>query len=322
VSDIKKMNFFGNEDERVKYKNTSLSNTIDNSGSDARYDSNCKKLLSYREILAWILKECVSEYQGCDIDTIMNCIGKDISVSKEPVHQFDRIVGENTEDNNESGNMVKYDIKFTAITPDKEPIQLIINVEGQNKYSPGYPLIKRCIYYACRLISAEQGTIFVDDDYANIVKVYTIWICTDNFEKNISAITEFSFNKKDIFGTSNRIYKKNYDLATVILIRLPKDPDNQKSALIRMLTYLLSDKFSVEKRKQVLAEDYHIKMQEVYEGVDTMVGLGAAIREEARKEGRQEGKIEIAKNMLKSHLPIETIVQCTGLSKEEIEKLK
>ncbi len=55
-------------------------------------------------------------------------------------------------------------------------------------------------------------------------------------------------------------------------------------------------------------------MHEVLEGVDKMSGLGAAIR--------QEEKIEIAKNMLKSHLPIETIVQCTGLSKEEIEKLK
>ena len=55
-------------------------------------------------------------------------------------------------------------------------------------------------------------------------------------------------------------------------------------------------------------------MHEVLEGVDKMSGLGAAIR--------QEEKIEIAKNMLKSNLPILTIVQCTGLSKEEIEKLK
>lgn len=52
--------------------------------------------------------------------------------------------------------------------------------------------------------------------------------------------------------------------------------------------------------------------------MDTMSGLGTAVRQ----EGRQEEKIEIAKNMLKSNLPILTIVQCTGLSKEEIEKLK
>jgi len=310
LSDVKKMSAFGNISKKERYKNTSLSNSIDNSGSDARYDVNCKKLLSHREILAWILKECLSEYKDYDIDTIMSCIGKDISVSKEPVHQFERIIGENTDDSNEGGNTVKYDIKFTAITPDKEPIQLIINVESQNEYSPGYPLTKRCIYYACRLISAEQGTIFIGDDYGSIEKVYTIWICTDNFEKNISAITEFSFEKKDIFGTSNRINKKNYDLATAILIRLPKDPDNQKSALIRMLTYLLSDKFSVAERKKVLDRDYHIKMQEVYEGVDTMAGLGAAIR--------KEEKIDTILNFYKLGVDIPTIAKGVKLAEQEV----
>ena len=53
-----------------------------------------------------------------------------------------------------------------------------------------------------------------------------------------------------------------------------------------------------------------------------MSGLGTAVRQEGKQEGRQEEKIEIAKNMLKSNLPILTTVQCTGLSKEEIEKLK
>lgn len=55
-------------------------------------------------------------------------------------------------------------------------------------------------------------------------------------------------------------------------------------------------------------------MYELYEGVDAMSGLGAAIR--------QEEKIAISKNMLKSNLPIQTIIKYTGLSKEEIEKLK
>lgn len=53
-----------------------------------------------------------------------------------------------------------------------------------------------------------------------------------------------------------------------------------------------------------------------------MSGLGAAVRQEARQEGRQEEKIEIARNMLKDNLPISTIIKYTGLSKEEVEKLK
>ena len=64
--------------------------------------------------------------------------------------------------------------------------------------------------------------------------------------------------------------------------------------------------------------DYNIKMHEVLEGVDSMSGLGAAIRQ----EGEIKKQIEIAKNMLKDNLPIQTIIKYTGLSKEEIEKLK
>ncbi|MCI8630581.1 MAG: hypothetical protein HFE57_14015 [Firmicutes bacterium] len=303
-----------NLNNRIKYKNTSLSNSINTIGDDASYDDAYKRLLSHKEVLARILKKCVSEYKSYDIETIKNCIGKDISVSKEAVHQFERVVNENTEDGIVTEGLIKFDIKFTAITPDKEPIQLIINVENQNDYSLGYPLVKRCIYYACRLISAVHGTVFENDDYGKISKVYTIWICTSNFEKEEPRITEFVLDKKELLGKSYTIKKKDYDLLDTIIIRLCKNPNDYDSVIVRFLTYLLSHKFSVAERKRVLSQDYNIKMKEIYEGVDTMSGLGAAIR--------QEEKIEIAKNMLKSHLPIETIVQCTGLSKEEIEKLK
>lgn len=45
-------------------------------------------------------------------------------------------------------------------------------------------------------------------------------------------------------------------------------------------------------------------------------------REEGRMEGKMEGKMEIVRNLKKMGLPIETIMQATGLSAEEIEKLE
>ena len=45
-------------------------------------------------------------------------------------------------------------------------------------------------------------------------------------------------------------------------------------------------------------------------------------RAEGEAKGRAEGKAEVAKAMLKNDLPVETIMACTGLSKEEIQKLK
>lgn len=244
-----------NLNNEVKYKNTSLSNSINTIGDDASYDDACKRLLSHKEVLARILKECVSEYKSYDIETIKNCIGKDVSVSKEAVHQFERVVNENTEDGTVTEGLIKFDIKFTAITPDKESIQLIINVENQNDYSPGSPLVKRCIYYACRLISAEHETVFKNDDYDKIVKVYTIWICTSNFEKEEPRITEFVLDKKELLGKSYPIKKKDYDLLDIIIIRLCKNPNDYDSDIIRFLTYLLSHKFSVAERKRVLSQN-------------------------------------------------------------------
>ena len=42
---------------------------------------------------------------------------------------------------------------------------------------------------------------------------------------------------------------------------------------------------------------------------------------EGLAEGKAEGKAEIAINLLKKNYPIDEIVEITGLSKEEIEKL-
>ena len=45
-------------------------------------------------------------------------------------------------------------------------------------------------------------------------------------------------------------------------------------------------------------------------------------REDGIAEGKAKGKTEIAKNMLKENVNIELISKVTGLSLEEIEKLK
>ena len=40
-----------------------------------------------------------------------------------------------------------YDIRFYAQAPrDGTLMEIIVNVEAQNKYNPGYPLIKRGVY--------------------------------------------------------------------------------------------------------------------------------------------------------------------------------
>ena len=50
-------------------------------------------------------------------------------------------------------------------------------------------------------------------------------------------------------------------------------------------------------------------------------GIKQGIRQ-GKKQGKKEAQIEAAKRMLAKGIDIETIIECTELTKEEIEKIK
>ena len=74
----------------------------------------------------------------------------------------------------------------------------------------------------------------------------------------------------------------------------------------------LAEELAEEKAKE-LAEEKAKELAE--EKVKEIV-------EEKKQEGIKSRNIEIAKNMLKEGIPVNSIIKCTGLSKKEIEKLK
>lgn len=68
-------------------KNT-ISKMIDTTSKEAQYDACVKRLLSEKIILAWILKECVSEFKCFTIPQIMNeCIEGEPKISSIAVAQ-------------------------------------------------------------------------------------------------------------------------------------------------------------------------------------------------------------------------------------------
>ena len=187
---------------RVLEIENALARRLDTAGDNAKYDESCKQILSSIPILARILKFCVSEFAECDVSDIENKYieGKPI-VSKHAVHQDEQgefIRGMNTEDASMTEGTFTFDILFYVILPDSgEKVQMIINIEAQNKYNPGYPLIKRGIYYVSRLISSQYGTVFTDSHYEKIEKVYSIWICPDPPVERRNTIVEYSIGEKE-----------------------------------------------------------------------------------------------------------------------------
>lgn len=86
-------------------------------------------------------------------------------------NQITSIHGIGTEDTSLREGSVSYDLRFLAMLLDSaEQIHLIINLEVQNQFHPGYPLIKRGIYYGGRMLSAQYGTEFTGSHYERLKK--------------------------------------------------------------------------------------------------------------------------------------------------------
>ena len=130
---------------------TSLASGIEVTQAKEKYDAACKRLLSEKIILAHILKSCVAEFRDFDAAFIAeNCIEGQPYVSEVPVAPDETgamLRGMNTAQTSPTEGDAYFDIYFNAVVPGSgEVIQLIIIVEMQADYYPGYPLPKRGIY--------------------------------------------------------------------------------------------------------------------------------------------------------------------------------
>ena len=94
-------------------------------------------------------------------------VGVHVDDTNRPKKSTDVIKGSNNEDSTLTEGTLFYDVRFDAIAPksadsaeQEEVIRLIINVEAQTKFKPGYPLTKRAIYYCSRMIFCTARSDF------------------------------------------------------------------------------------------------------------------------------------------------------------------
>ncbi len=93
-------------------KKTSLYTALENAGLMAQYDKRVKHILSYRPVLAWILKEAVEEVKDFSIDEIITFIAPEIEVSAVPLNLSDsRVNGDGLESVEMSGEYVTFDMR-------------------------------------------------------------------------------------------------------------------------------------------------------------------------------------------------------------------
>ena len=296
------------------------------------YDESCKNVLANKIILAWIMKSCMKEYKDCSIcDIADHYIEGTPEISQREVHRDEapesdpgKIRGENTEDKAVNEGTVRYDIMFRAILPQgQEKIELIINIEAQKDFYPGYPLIKRGIYYGCRMISSQYGTIFTNSHYEKIQKVYSIWICFNPPEKRKNSINIYSVKEKSIVGKVKE-KEADYDLLTAVMICLDSGKEEkegtEESEILRLLEVLFSTERELKEKEKILENEYGITMTyEEKEEVEKMCNLSEYVWEKGLTYGELQNLVRMVLKKMRKDVSYEITAE---LFEEPVEKIR
>lgn len=283
---------------------TELAKDITRTKEKIRYDTQCKKVLANKSILAWILKYTAEEFRDMELLQIQECIEGEPDISTiriEPgntnqkrsnqKNRGTKITGETNEDKILEEGAIYFDIRFSVLLPGKsgDKLKMIINVEAQNKFYPGYDIVTRGIFYAARLISSQLETEFTKSHYDDIKKVYSIWICMNSPEKIGDAISKYSIKKEDLVpGIPD--HASGYDKITIVQICLSgknQENKNTKSELTGMLNLLFDPSVTPAKKIQQLEEQYCLEMEtNLGKELNEMCNLSDYIEEIGLEKGR------------------------------------
>jgi len=220
----------------------------------------------------------------------------------------------------------------------------VINIEIQVHVSR--EMRERIVFYNAKMMTEQLGS---GDDYNLIKKTINIVITGEKF---IREHDEYH-DKFTIFSSqTNTEFTDIVEIHTLELSKLPTETDgtdlwswlefinaNSEEALTVLAQKSPKMKMPVEKLLELNQDAY---AREVYEARIKQQrdnrALQRRFRDEAleegrregrregqkkgRQEGRQEGIHDVAKKLIEMHLPVEDIVNATGLTAKEIESLK
>ena len=261
-----------------------------------RYDKACKRLLSEKIILGWLLHECLEEYRLIDPKDIAEHLIEGVpEVGETPVHPdgvvAPRIVGMNSEDSSLSEGTIWYDIRFSALLPgSKELIGMVVNVEAQNDFYPGYSLLQRASYYCARMMSAQYGRTFTHPHYERIQKVCSIWICPNPPASYRNTVTRYAMTETNLVGSASA-RRDEYDLTEIVLVCPDGDRQKKGDGILRLMGMLLASDEDSEVRKSVISEEFDIPMSEqLSDEVDDMADLSKGVFERGYNRGLELGR--------------------------------
>ena len=242
--------------------------------------------------------------------------------------------------------------KIEKISLDKNPIlrrelkddklgvlDIVTELDGKEKCNIEMQLIdknniiERMLYYWSKMYTRQ---IKAGDDYNKLEKTIVILIA----DFNIKGLEEVEYHSTWKIIETNSVKKliltDKFELDIIELSKI-KGRENEKDQLLDWLVFLENPeservtrkmeenenlKEAVEKLDRISEDE---KMQRIIELREKAIRDEHAIYakgvDDGLEKGAREKQIEIAKKLLKAKVEIEVIIETTGLTKEEIEKL-
>ena len=310
----------------TKTLDTEIKNMVRASDKDAQYDEKAKRLLGHKYILAYILVNTVDEFKGMNPKDVVQYIegepligvvplepGLTNSPKDDPVQNGEKgqkIAGFNSENVEINEGLVRFDIVFYVRMKDGLS-QMIVNVEAQKDEPSDYDILNRAVFYVSRLVSSQKGRDFVNTNYNDIRRVFSIWVCM-NLDENSMGYVHLAYDK--LIGDYQ--CKGRLDLLNIVMIGLSNElPEHDdKYELHRLLGALLSKQLSVEEKLTIIEKEYDIPVESsVRRDISVMCNLSQGIREDAQAE--------IIINMYKKGYTLEQIADVAERSIEEIKTI-
>ena len=167
------------------------------------------------------------------------------------------------------------------------------------------------------MISEQYGTVFTNEHYEKIEKVYSIWICPDPAKKRKNGIFKYHTVEDIIYGEPYT-KEENYDLMEVVILNLGDADKDSDLQILDLLNVLFSRTTTPEEKKQRLHDEFEIAMTVEFESeVQEMCNLSEALVE----QGREERNISMAQMMIEEKEPIEKIEKYTGYTLEKLKEI-
>lgn len=295
-----------------------IKNAIIASDDRAQYDEQAKRLIGQKIILAHILVKTVDEFKGMNPKDVVEFIEGDPYIGVVPIEsgltnmgkdeKGQRVIGFNSENVEISEGLVRFDIVFYVRMKDGIS-QIIINVEAQKEVPITYKILNRAIFYVSRLVSSQKERDFVQSNYDDIKRVFSIWICM-NVDENCMEYVHLTNDK--LLGAYT--WDGKLDLLNIVLIGLADElpVHDEKYELHRLLGTLLSIHLTGNEKLNIIEKEYNISVDEgLRKGVNIMCNLSQGIEDNVN--------VKVIMNMYRRGYTSEQIAEIVEKSIEEIE---